>query len=98
MWHPLTECSGPSSTPQTLEGTLLGGSWVAISGVISRVTILTTHIRGLITLLITTREPPSILIDSKVWFQNSRFLPDSWSQEGAALDSTKDRDSSCTSD
>ena len=34
----------------------LGGSWVVISGVISRVTI---HIRGLITLLITTHEPPS---------------------------------------
>ena len=38
---------------------LLGGSWVDISGVISRVTILTTHTRGLITLLITTHEPPS---------------------------------------
>ena len=36
--------------------TPLGGSWVAISGVISRVTI---HIRGRITLLITTHEPPS---------------------------------------
>ena len=35
---------------------LLGGSWVAINGVISRVTI---HIRGLITPLITTHEPPS---------------------------------------
>ena len=38
---------------------LLGGSWVVISRVISRVTILITHIRGLITLLITTPEPPS---------------------------------------
>ena len=38
---------------------ILGGSWVVISGVISRVTILITHIRGLITLLITTHEPPS---------------------------------------
>ena len=38
---------------------LLGGSWVVISGVISRVTIIITHIRGLITLLITTHEPPS---------------------------------------
>ena len=37
----------------------LGGSWVVISGVISRVTITTTHIRGLITPLITTHEPPS---------------------------------------
>ena len=33
---------------------LLGGSWVVISGVIRRVTIVITHIRGLITLLITT--------------------------------------------
>ena len=38
---------------------LLGGSWVVISGVISRVTMVITHIRGLITLLITTHEPPS---------------------------------------
>ena len=38
---------------------LLGGSGVVISRVISRVTILVTHIRGLITLLITTHEPPS---------------------------------------
>ena len=35
---------------------MLGGSWLVISGVISRVTI---HIRALITLLITTDEPPS---------------------------------------
>ena len=38
---------------------LLGGSWVVISRVISRVTILITHIRGLITPLITAHEPPS---------------------------------------
>ena len=37
---------------------LLGGSWVVISGVISRETILITHIRGLIPPLITTHEPP----------------------------------------
>ena len=37
-------------------GALLGGSWVIINGVISRVTI---HIRGLITPLISTNEPPS---------------------------------------
>ena len=38
----------------------LGGSWVAISrNIISRATILITHIRGLITPLITTHEPPS---------------------------------------
>ena len=36
----------------------LGGSWVVISRATSRVTILITHIRGLITLLITTPEPP----------------------------------------
>ena len=35
---------------------LLGGSWVVISRVISRVTILITHIKGLITLLISTHE------------------------------------------
>ena len=38
---------------------ILGGSWLGISGVISRVTIVITHIRGLITPLITTHEPPS---------------------------------------
>ena len=38
---------------------LLGGSWVVISRVISRDIILITYIRGLITLLITTHEPPS---------------------------------------
>ena len=38
---------------------LLGGSWVVISGVISKVTIVITHIRELITILITTHEPPS---------------------------------------
>ena len=38
---------------------LLGGSWVVISRVRSRVTILITHIKGLITPLITTHEPPS---------------------------------------
>ena len=39
---------------------VLGGSWVVISRVISRVTILITHIRGLITPHITTPEPPTI--------------------------------------
>ena len=38
---------------------LLGGSWAVVTRVISRVTILITHIRGLITPLITTPEPPS---------------------------------------
>ena len=38
---------------------VLGGSWVVRSRVISKVTIIITHIRGLITTLITTHEPPS---------------------------------------
>ena len=42
---------------------VLGGSWVVISKVIrrviSKVTILLAHNRGLITPLITTHEPPS---------------------------------------
>ena len=38
---------------------VLGGSWVVISGVTNRVTVVIIHIRGLITLLITTHEPPS---------------------------------------
>ena len=50
--------TGAGSTCSRLEA-LLGGSWVVISGVISRVTIVITHIRGLITPLITAHEPPS---------------------------------------
>ena len=38
---------------------VLGGSWVVISGAIIRLTIVITHIKGLITLHITTHEPPS---------------------------------------
>ena len=38
---------------------VLGGSWVVISGVISMVTLILTHFRGLITPFITTHEPPS---------------------------------------
>ena len=34
-------------------------SWVAISGVVSRVTISIAHIKGLMTVLVTTHEPPS---------------------------------------
>ena len=42
---------------------LLGGSWVVINGVISMVTIIITHITGLITpLVITTHEPPSSMV------------------------------------
>ena len=43
-----------------LEG-LLGGPWAVMNVVISRVTLLLTHIKGLITPLITTDEPPSIV-------------------------------------
>ena len=46
---------GPYWRVELFEAWLLGGSWVVIIGVISRVTI---HIRGLITPLITTHEPP----------------------------------------
>ena len=44
---------------------VLGGSWVVISRVKSRVTILITQIRGLRTPLITTPEPPSIAFHSQ---------------------------------
>ena len=54
-----TCCAGAASRSQRLRLDLLGGSWVVISRVISRATILITHIRGLITLLIPTPEPPS---------------------------------------
>ena len=40
-------------------GFVLGGSWLVISGLISRVTIVTTHTKGLITSLVTTHKPPS---------------------------------------
>ena len=39
---------------------LLGGSWVAISRVISKVITLITLIRGLTTPRITAHEPPSV--------------------------------------
>ena len=45
--------------------TLLGGPWVDTSRVISRVTLLITHIKGLRTPLITTHEPPSTLGEPK---------------------------------
>ena len=41
-----------------IEG-LLGGSWVVISGVTSKATIVTTHIRGFVTRIVSTHEPPS---------------------------------------
>ena len=39
----------------------LGGSWVVISGVISKITIVLIHIRGLTTMLIATHAPPRLL-------------------------------------
>ena len=56
---------------------MLGGSWVVISGVISKVTIVITHIRGLITPLISTHEPPS-----KTSGSGSRFLSSWFRVEG----------------
>ena len=51
------------STPIGSGRVVLGGSWVVISRVTSGMTILMTHIRRLVTLLIiTTHEPPS-----RVW-------------------------------
>ena len=44
-----------------LQPWLLGGSWVVVSRVKSRITILITHIRGLITPLINTHEPHKYL-------------------------------------
>ena len=46
---------------------ILGGLWVVISRVISRVTILITHIRGLRTPVITTHEPASRAKDVGPW-------------------------------
>ena len=43
---------------------VLGGSGAVVSGVKSRVTVVITHIRELITILITTHEPPSNLPSS----------------------------------
>ena len=49
----------PTRLDRRLKEPLLGGSWVDISGVISRVTVVLSPIRGLIALLRTTHEPPS---------------------------------------
>ena len=45
----------------------LGASWVIISGVIRGVTIFIVHIRGYITPLITTHEPPSRACIGFLW-------------------------------
>ena len=58
---------------------ILGGSWVVISGVISRVTIVITQVRGPITPLITTHEPPSRglkqALDQLGWVSMERDQP-----------------------
>ena len=43
---------------------ILGGSRVVTNGIISRVIVIITHIRGLITPFKTTREPPSTIQSS----------------------------------
>ena len=40
---------------------------MVISGVISRITIIVTHIRGLKTLLLTTHEPPSSIPTERLY-------------------------------
>ena len=56
------ESAAPLSGP--IQGSLsrgqLGGSWVVISRVKSRITIVITHIKGLLTLQKSTHEPPRI--------------------------------------
>ena len=68
---------------------LLGGSWVVLSGVVIRVTIAITHIKGFISLLITTHEPrgredysapESWFIGFGVWDSGFRVKPDGWVQ------------------
>ena len=44
---------GVSCDLLSMGASLLGGSWVVITGIISRVYILITHIRGLITPIVT---------------------------------------------
>ena len=63
-------CIGTHSDPCGL----LTGSWAAISGVVSRVTLIVTHNnKDLITLLITTHEPPSRLGDWEVWLRTLQW-------------------------
>ena len=45
--------------PELFRVLLLGGSWAKITGVTSGVTLAIIDMRGLITPLITTHEPPS---------------------------------------
>ena len=64
---PTLNSQGPPKAEYLPARGLLGGSCVVTSRVISRVSILITHIRGLITLLITTHEPPSNKPCCKFW-------------------------------
>ena len=48
-----------SEAPEIPHVSVPGGSWVVISKVISKITIVITQIKGLITPLITAHEPPS---------------------------------------
>ena len=57
------------------DASTLGGSWVVISRVISRVAIVISYIRGLITPLITTHEPPSSLYSSRLNRMGPRSQP-----------------------
>ena len=58
-------------------GQLLGDSWVVLSKVISRVTILITHLRGFITPLITIHEPgmffEPLLCYEHLWAPHQKF-------------------------
>ena len=67
----LRVCRRATSWPKTP----LGGSWVVISGVISKVNIVITQVRGLITPLITTHEPPSKPLDGLQACCYSQKLP-----------------------
>ena len=60
---------------------LLGGSWVVISGI----TIVIDHTRALITLLLTTHEPPSRLSQRRRKKQGRRCLQKTLTLEGYLL-------------
>ena len=63
---------------------LLGGSWVVICGVTSRVTTVIIHIRGLTTPFITPPEPPSNA-RTRVQGCGTIGLLSSWACEGFGL-------------
>ena len=54
---------------------LLGGSWDLVTRVISKVTLLITSIRVLITLLTKSHDPPSSIGDSCVSLREPRDWP-----------------------